>query len=200
MRNINDIGTIAYYDRAAKEYFNQTVSVDMSEIAERFLEFVKPGGRIIDIGVGSGRDVLYFKEKGYQVEGIDASFELCKLASEYTGVEIKCEKVQNWHPVHKYDGIWANASLVHLTVDEIEEFLLRMPQLLFDDGSAYLSFKSGIVTTRDFEGRYFSNIAEEQVRRVVDNCESMEILDIWKTDDKLNRKSFGWINFILKKK
>ena len=47
------------------------------------------GSRILDFGCGSGRDAKYFLEKGYQVTAIDGSAELCRLASEFTGIEVK---------------------------------------------------------------------------------------------------------------
>lgn len=34
----------------------------------------------------SGRDIHFFQSRGYIVDGIDASSELCKIASDYTGV------------------------------------------------------------------------------------------------------------------
>ena len=72
-----------------------TVNVDMSECCERFLKYVVPGGRIIDIGAGSGRDINYFKDRGYVVEGIDASEEMCRLAADYSGAEVNCDSIQD---------------------------------------------------------------------------------------------------------
>lgn len=60
----------------------------MSECYERFIKYLAPGDSIIDVGAGSGRDIRYFLNCGFDVDGIDASIELCKLASEYTGVSV----------------------------------------------------------------------------------------------------------------
>ena len=106
MRNMEETNTtIYYYNHNAEQYFKNTVNVNMSECCDRFLQYIAPGGKIIDIGTGSGRDLRYFKERGYKVEGIDASKEMCRLASEYTGVSVQCEKIQDWYPQEKYDGI-----------------------------------------------------------------------------------------------
>lgn len=61
---------------------------------------------------------------------------MCRLASEYTGVEVRCEKIQDWLPQEKYDGIWANASLLHLPIEEIEEFICRAQDYLNAKGGA----------------------------------------------------------------
>lgn len=54
-----------------------------------FLGKLQEGAYILDFGCGSGRDTKYFLEQGYQVDAIGGSAELCKLASELTGIEVK---------------------------------------------------------------------------------------------------------------
>lgn len=43
----------------------------------------------MDFGCGSGRDTKYFLGNGYQVDATDGSEELCKIASNYTGISVK---------------------------------------------------------------------------------------------------------------
>lgn len=90
--------TIDYYNSNEAQYFGNTVNADMSECCERFLKYVVPGDRIIDIGAGSGRAIKYFNDRGYIVESIDASKEMCQLATDYSGVEVICERIQDWYP------------------------------------------------------------------------------------------------------
>ena len=196
---MEDNKTIAYYDNWAQQYFESTVNADMSVNCDKFLQYVKPGGVIIDIGAGSGRDILYFMSKGYQVEGIDAAPEMCRLASEYTGVPVICCKIQKWVSDKKYDGIWANASLLHLSLEEVEEFILRVDSLLEDQGVIYISLKSGIETGVDVTGRYFTSFTEEQVQQIVSESAAMEVVDSWRSEDLLLREGVVWINFILRK-
>src|SRR4051794_16074486 len=65
--------TIDYYTKHAREYFNKTVDADLSDAHDRFLSLVRPGGRILDAGCGSGRDLRVFHERGFAAVGIDAS-------------------------------------------------------------------------------------------------------------------------------
>lgn len=81
---------IDFYNINAASYFNSTVGVDMSEAYVSFTKFVKPQGIIMDIGAGSGRDIKYFMKAGFEVYGIDASEELCRMSTEYTGAIIRC--------------------------------------------------------------------------------------------------------------
>lgn len=191
--------TIDYYNSNASQYFSNTVNLDMSECCDRFLKYVVPGGRIIDIGAGSGRDIIYFKDRGYVVGGIDASEEMCRLASDYSGAVVICQRIQDWHPQEKYDGIWANASLLHLSFTEIEEFVCRTSDYLNPNGVFYISMKKGIQIGQDSNGRFFTDFSEEIVQQIVEKSTAFVVAESWETRDGMNREGFRWNNLILKK-
>jgi hypothetical protein len=50
--------TLAYYDRRAADFAEQTADLDLEPLYARFLRHVRPGGRILDAGCGPGRDAL----------------------------------------------------------------------------------------------------------------------------------------------
>ena len=72
--------TLLYYSQNANAYFEETISVDMSQTQHRFLGKLKPGAGILDFGCGSGRDTKCFLAAGFTVDAIDGSVELCRLA------------------------------------------------------------------------------------------------------------------------
>ena len=77
----SDKNTLEYYNSKAKEFVLDTVDVTFTEIQEIFLEYIPVGAKILDFGCGSGRDTKYFLSKGYNVDAMDGSEELCKIAS-----------------------------------------------------------------------------------------------------------------------
>ena len=81
--------TIEYYNQNADMFAQGTRLVDFTIVQERFRKMLPVGSRILDFGCGSGRDTKYLLEKGYQVAATDGSSELCKLASAFTGIEVK---------------------------------------------------------------------------------------------------------------
>ena len=99
--------TLDYYNKNAKKFISGTISVDFGIVQNRFLDKLHPGAEILDYGCGSGRDTKYFLEQGYKVTAIDGSQELCKLASEYTGIPVKHMLFQELNEKEAYDGIWA---------------------------------------------------------------------------------------------
>ena len=78
--------TLQYYNQNAGSFVSSTVHADLTDTLNRFLSRLEPGAAILDFGCGSGRDTKYFLEHGYQVEAIDGSEELCKIASACTGI------------------------------------------------------------------------------------------------------------------
>ncbi len=81
--------TTEYYNKNSLEFIEGTINVDTGILRDRFLKYIPSGGKILDLGCGSGRDTKCFLEAGYQVTAIDASQELCLKATEYTGINVR---------------------------------------------------------------------------------------------------------------
>ena len=76
---------INYYDKNAVEFAGQTVSIDMQDLYELFLNQIpqRITQSILDFGCGSGRDANYFAKQGYWVTAIDAGFQPCKALAKW---------------------------------------------------------------------------------------------------------------------
>ena len=189
--------TIEYYNENAQSYYELTAYVDMSPLCDRFLRYVTPGGKIIDIGSGSGRDIKYFLSKGYEAEGIDASSELCRISNEH-GLKVENLTIQDWNPKESYDGIWANASLVHVPVKEVETFFVKAKRFLQKEGAIFASMKVGLQTDYDERGRYFCMFDESTMGAILKRHPDLKLVDQWHSQDRLARGDVRWLNFILK--
>ena len=75
----------------------------------------------------AARDAIQniFLSQGYRVDAVDGSAELCKLASEYTGIEVKHAFFNELEQTEQYDGIWACSSILHLPLDELKEVMRK---------------------------------------------------------------------------
>lgn len=190
--------TKQYYQDNAQEFFDSTVNADMSAHYERFLRYVPEHGRILDFGCGSGRDTKAFLQKGYSVEAIDGSSEMCKLASEYCGIPVKCMDFNDLNEIEKYDGIWACASLLHVSKEQLPSVLAKMRDALVKGGTIYISFKYG-----DFEGerngRYFLDVMPETFADLFRRVSGLELVEEWFTEDVRTENSTRWYNAIVKK-
>ncbi len=184
-----------FYETNSQRFFEQTVNIDMGEFYQQFLELIPEHGHILDLGCGSGRDTKYFLESGYQVTAIDGSEEMVKLSSKLTGKTTLHLSFHKLEFVNEFDGIWACASLLHVSRQEIKHILNRVLNSLKINGILYLSFKYG--TTEIIEnGRLFSNYNEELLTQLLTNF-SVEIVKIWIAKDK--NRPIKWINGLVRK-
>ncbi|MBO4279367.1 MAG: class I SAM-dependent methyltransferase [Spirochaetales bacterium] len=191
--------TIEYYNRNAAEYFDSVIAADMTKTYRRFLQYVPDGGSIIDLGCGSGRDLKFFREKGYMAEGIDASEKLCELAREYSGCPVVCTDFLSWKADGLYDAFWANASLLHLTENEIISFFEEKTRYLAGSGVVYMSMKTDISRGDDAKGRYFTPFSEELFGQILESSE-LDLLERWSDTDALGRSDTKWESVILRAK
>ena len=141
----------------------------------------------------------YFLEKEYRVEATDGSSELCKLASAFTGIEVKEMLFQDLDASGKYEGIWACSSILHLPKQELLPVTRKMCDALKDNGVIYTSFKYG-----DFEGerngRYFTDFTEDTFDKFMKVIPELTIEEEWITSDvRPGRGEEKWLNLILRK-
>ena len=115
--------TLKYYNENAQSFASGTVSVKFTEVQDKFLEKLNLDAYILDFGCGAGRDTKYFLSRGYQVDAVDGSEQLCRIASEYTGIKVRQMLFQELDEKEKYDGIWACASILHLPKKQLREVL-----------------------------------------------------------------------------
>ena len=153
---------------------------------------------VVDLGCGSGRDTKYFLEHGYRVDAIDGSAELCALASEYTGIPVKCQLFQELDASEVYDGIWACSSLLHLSYGELDEVLYRIEKALKPQGILYMSFKYGVFEG-ERNGRYFLDFTEEKLEQLLKKHISLQQLRNFLTEDVRPDREERWLNLFLKK-
>ena len=192
--------TIQYYDQNAADFVENTRNVDFHVVQDEFIEGLPAGAKILDLGCGSGRDTKYFLEHGYRVDAIDGSAELCALASEYTGIPVKCQLFQELDASEVYDGIWACSSILHLEKTELRSVLKKMADALRPDGWIYTSFKYGECEGMR-NGRYFTDFTWNSFQRFIRDTESLSIAESWVTGDvRPGREEEKWLNLLLQKR
>ena len=192
--------TLSYYNENAKAFTDGTVNVDFSYAQNKFLDKLDKDAYILDFGCGSGRDAKYFLDKGYSMDAVDGSEELCKIASEYAGIEVKKLLFQDLNENAKYDAIWACSSILHLPYGELVDVMRKMLVALKENGLIYTSFKYG-----DFagmrNGRFFIDMTEESIAKLVEEVQGIEIEETWITSDvRPGRGEEKWLNLFLRKK
>ncbi len=192
--------TIDYYNKNAKAFVERTISADMSICQDKFLGLLNAGSYILDAGCGSGRDSRIFLEKGFLVEAMDASKEMCRIAAEYIGQPVTCMKFEEMTYEARFDGIWACASLLHVEKCRMPEILLKLQRALKSGGILYASFKYGNTEEERLE-RFFSDYHLDEIENIFLQDGLFELVDSFVTEDvRPDYQNKPWVNVIVRKK
>lgn len=191
--------TIDYYNQNADQFFTATYDVDMTSLYKIFLHYLPDNASILDLGCGSGRDSLAFKNFGYQVAATDYSKELVDKAFQLTGINVRFESFYELSELNKYDGIWACASLLHCERKRLPEVLGKILKALKVNGICYMSFKYGSAD-RFKDGRQFTDMDESQAQSLLKKFDNILLLQQWITIDKRPDHTEDWLNIVFRKK
>lgn len=193
---------IDYYERYAGAYYENTIDLRMDEIIDKFLAFLPENAEVLDLGCGSGRDSLYMEENGCYMTLLDGSKEMCKLAEIHTDKEVLHMNYTEMDFDEVFDGIWACASLLHLTEDELDTIMKKVVRALKPGGMLYMSFKYG--DAEEIRGnRFFHDHNEETAYDILERYnlsaqDEVQAVEIWKSEDyRENEKE--WINVLARK-
>lgn len=192
--------TVEYYNDNAPAFYDRTINNDISYSYNQFLKYLPKKAHILDAGCGVGRDIKYFLSQGCQITAFDASKKMVELASKETGIKVIHSTFQDMDFDQVFDGVWAQASLLHVPYDETLSVYKMIHRSLKPNGIFYASYKygDGFMATKD---RDFYNMDEDEVKPYFKDL--FEILEIWQEKDSRgqidqNNKTM-WLNFIVRK-
>jgi SAM-dependent methyltransferase len=179
-----------YYQQNFRTYHEKTFFVDSARFLTPFAENLKPGATILDIGCGSGRDLLWLKKRGFKVIGFEKSPGLAGLARRNAG----CEIIEGDFEIFDFseirtDAILFSGSLVHIEHDRLSNLIKKIANQTHAS-VIYLSLKEGAGAKSAADGRTFylwDDKALKQLFRglgfkVIDSSKSVSIVnpkDIW---------------------
>jgi SAM-dependent methyltransferase len=153
---------------------------------EVFLEHLKNEqySSLLEIGAGTGKDSLYFKDKGLDTFSIDLSPEMIKLCQE-KGLNAK---VMNFakldFPDESFDCIWALNCLLHVPKENLEGVLTEIKRVIKPSGLFYM----GVYGGKNQEGiweedpyspkRFFSFLEDKAIKQIVSQFFSIEYFNV----------------------
>ena len=137
------------YESSACDYARNVECLHPHKEVEKFLSLIPPGGSIIDIGCGSGRDVKKFSEHGFHVTGIDfspimkcthyAEWEVAKrLRNKYFFDPLSIADPYTWtfdHPEHVHLVLYKGVEVIgYAHIQFWPEYRAALRIIVIDEG------------------------------------------------------------------
>jgi SAM-dependent methyltransferase len=158
-----DDATLQFYRRNAEAYAKREITSRHARLT-KFLALLPPGAAILELGCGAGDDSAEMLARGYDVTPTDGSPEMADVASRRIGRPVKTLLFHDLDAVEAYDGVWANACLLHVPRDQLASVLALIHRALKPGGAFYASYKSGDGDGRDALDRYYNYPTEDWLR------------------------------------
>jgi SAM-dependent methyltransferase len=159
----HDPATLAFYAAEAEAYGRRADRLGASRAFLDFAARLPKGAAVLDLGCGTGRDTQALIEAGFDVTPVDGSPQMAREAEDRMGRSVRVQLFEHLDDVEAFDGIWANASLLHVPRSALAHVLARVHRALKPNGLLFASFKSGGKEGRDAFGRYYNYLNADEL-------------------------------------
>ncbi len=188
-----DEETLQFYSGNAQAYAKREITKH-ARLA-RFLAPLAPGAVILELGCGAGADSAEMLARGFDVRPTDGSPEMASVASARLRRPVETLLFHDLDEVGAYDGVWANACLLHVPRPELAKVLTLIWRALKPAGYFYASFKTGADEGRDALSRYYNYPTPDWLRATYYEAGnwsslSMETGEVRGFDDKMAEMLF----------
>jgi len=190
--------TIQTYNKIAAGYAQRWFDFSLDEDLDRFTGYLKPGGLVLDLGTGPGRDMRALQKRGYRAIGLDRSEGMLKeAANRGLGSLVLADMRRLPFAGHSFDGVWASASLLHLPKSELPVALAEANRVL-DHGHIFVAVKDGQAETWRDDGaqgrRFFAFYHPAEIELAFERAD-FHVLSAHLTPDGAGRDNH-WISVI----
>jgi SAM-dependent methyltransferase len=174
---LTDDPTLRFYAENAVTYAAEA-SEGWSPRLDAFLDRLPQGAHILELGTGPGHDARHMLDRGFDLVATDGSPELAAQATRLIGQQVRVMLFEALDEVEAYQGIYANASLLHAPRAALSDILGRIHHALRPDGLFWASYKAGDAAGHDRFGRYYNYLDERALRRHYGEAAAWKSLDI----------------------
>ena len=187
-----------YYQKNYKAYHEKTFSIDPTSFLAPLAQRLPPEAFILDVGCGSGRDLLWMKNRGFEVIGFEQSEGLAKLARE----NADCEVIEGDFETYDFssifvDGVMLVGALVHVPHERFSDVFKNITASISIRGNVLITLKEGKKDMTDPDGRIFYLWEDPKAREMFDTL-GFKVHDFSSAVSKTGSGDL-WMTYVLDK-
>jgi len=180
---------MGYFDseKNVQEYIKMVEEYDATELINILRKYLKEESTLLELGMGPGKDLDILREY-YKVTGSDSSqifvnrYKKIHPESDILQIDATDIKIQQ-----KFDCIFSNKVLIHLTKEECKSSFKQQKNILNPKGILFHTFWYGTKTEKH-HGLLFTYYTEDYLRKMVEeyfNIISLERYSEMEKDDSI---------------
>ena len=155
-------------EEGVKQYIKMTEGYDGTELIEILQKYLPENSTVLELGIGPGKDMDILK-KTYRVTGSDNSqIFLYKCKERYPDSNLLLLDAVTIQTDRKFDCIYSNKVLHHLTKDDLTKSLQRQKEMLNPNGILFHSFWKGN-KVEEMEGLLFTYYETEDLKKMAES-------------------------------
>lgn len=199
--------TIDYYQNNSSDLAKSYESANVDSVQELITRTFQEKSKLLELGCGTGREISFLLNKGYDVLGTDASESMLTQALLYHP-ELDGRLTHLIMPSsigltqESFDGVYSVAMLMHLPKNDITASLNEIYKILKIGG--HFLFSISLIRDDvneygyDSKGRFFSSMSADEWCEICRQT-GFVISSKFYNKDGLGRDAIEWITLIITK-
>ena len=177
-----------------EEYIKMAEGYDGNELIEILKKYLRQGSSVLELGMGSGKD-LDILNKTFNATGTDISTVFVEMyKKKHKDADVFILDAIKLKTERKFDCIYSNKTLQHLTKSEFKQSLKKQKELLNPNGLLFHSLWEGD-KEENFGNLLFVYYTKEKLENIVRSDFDIVEIDLY-TETEVNDSLY----MILKKK
>ncbi|QMU53465.1 MAG: methyltransferase domain-containing protein [Nitrosopumilus sp.] len=155
-------------ENGVEQYIKMAEGYDGAELIKILQKYLPENSTVLELGIGPGKDVNILK-KSYEVTGSDNSqVFLDKYKKNHPNKDLLLLDAVTIQTDRKFDCIYSNKVLHHLTKEDLTKSLQRQNDVLGPNGIAFHSFWKGN-KVEEMEGLLFTYYETEDLKKITES-------------------------------
>ena len=187
-----------YYRTNYRDYHLRTFHLNPTSFLEPLVNVLPKGSTVLDVGCGSGRDLLWLRDRGYRIVGLERAAGLAGLAQQKAGCDVIRADFENFDfSTLSVDAVLLIGALVHVPHPKMPPVLKRIMKALRPGGWILISLKEGQGRMTADDGRDFYLWRQSELSSVIEKLDLQE-------EANFNQRSVAgtseiWLTYLLKR-
>ncbi|MCA9471502.1 MAG: class I SAM-dependent methyltransferase [Nitrospirales bacterium] len=196
--------TIEAYEQHQSRFLRQwnTGTYKIPPHMKVWMSHLSKDGVLLDLGCGAGQDARYLRRQGFSVYGVDLTWSFLQAANK-RDPRLPLVQADMWRLpflAQTFDGIWAAASVIHLSKVSAGDVFKKLWALTKPGGWLAITVmygrQAGVLEDQWIPGRYLAKWFKAELSQTV-KAEKWEVISLDRVENQ-ERKG-AWLNLLAKR-